>query len=126
VNGSEHVFVSQAFTNLQVSPELDERLDIQKSTRAASRYLRELYSEFGDWPLALAAYNAGADRVAATFTRTTRRDFDYSGAFLRLPIETQRYVPAVLTAIEVIKGRNQATWRPAISTNVYATTGVKD
>ncbi len=66
------------------------------STRAAARYLRELYLEFGDWLLALAAYNAGEARVAAAIARAGTRDFRRLAAVGLLPEETRRYVPAVL------------------------------
>jgi hypothetical protein len=112
---------------LIVTPQVDERLDVQKSTRAAARYLRDLYSEFGNWSLALAGYNAGADRVDATLTGTPRRDFGYSGASARLPIETQRYVPAVLNAIGLIKDRNQGRGQPnGAVTNVYASAAMEN
>lgn len=76
----------------------DERKDPEKSTRAAARYLKHLYHRFGDWPLALAAYNAGEARVQKALLHTRDRDFFLLAAANLLPRETQAYVPAVLAA----------------------------
>src|SRR5262245_61057690 len=82
---------------------LDERHDPEKSTLAAARYLRDLYEMFGDWHLALAAYNAGEYRVLKVIEKTGVKDFwQMSGRGL-LPQETINYVPAVLAAIAIGK-----------------------
>ena len=91
---------------LTVGPSTDERLDVLKATRAAARYLRDLYERFGDWPLALAAYNAGEDRVNAAVEKVGRSDF--ASISYSLPLETRNYVPAVLSAM-----RQVSTLRPA-------------
>lgn len=83
----------------------DERTDPVKSTEAAARYLKFLYARFGDWPLALAAYNAGERRIQDAIQRSQAHDFwrlVESGA---LPRETQGYVPAVLAAQYLVEGR---------------------
>ncbi len=69
----------------------DERLVPEKSARAAAVYLRKLHDQFKDWPLALAAYNAGPGRVAELLKR--RRSTSFDGIAPTLPAETQMYVP---------------------------------
>lgn len=75
----------------------DHRTHPEHSTRAAARYLRFLFNQFGDWKLALAAYNAGEQRVQRIIDRTGIRDFDEMSRRGLLPLETRKYVPAVLT-----------------------------
>ena len=82
---------------LAVSAERDDRTDLRRSTRAAARYLAELHRQFGDWLLALAAYNAGAERVDTAIARAENRNFWQVRPWL--PAETRDYVPAVLAAM---------------------------
>jgi hypothetical protein len=82
---------------LAVSRDRDERLDIYKSTRAAARYLRELYAQFGDWSLVFAAYNAGEPTVQRAIHRSGTTDFAQLNRLL--PAETRSYVPAVWASI---------------------------
>jgi soluble lytic murein transglycosylase-like protein len=81
---------------LVVSFDRDDRLDPMKSTYAAADYLKDLYAQFGNWPLALAAYNAGEDRVEQALERAGVRNFWTLRQKSALPEETRHYVPAVL------------------------------
>ncbi len=87
---------------LVVTPARDERLDVDRSTRAAARYLRDLYQQFGSWPLALAAYNAGEQRVQRAVERAGTPDFIQLSSLRLLPQETRNYVPAVLSAMQLL------------------------
>jgi soluble lytic murein transglycosylase-like protein len=79
----------------------DERVDPVKSARAAALYLRDLNRMFGDWQLALAAYNAGEYRIARIIRQAGTRDFWELRRRGLLPRETAAYVPAVLAAAQV-------------------------
>jgi len=87
----------------------DERFDPDKSARAAAKYLRYLYGRFGDWRLALAAYNAGETRVHNLLTRYNTRS--YSVISGRLPAETQMYVPKIEALIGKREGVTLASLR---------------
>lgn len=75
---------------LKVSRRVDERRDYTKSTVAAARYLRDLYAQFGDWLLVVAAYNSGAGRVQRLLDKTGKDDF-WSIQYM-LPAETRNHV----------------------------------
>ncbi len=80
----------------------DQRLHPATNARAAARYLKRLHARFGDWPLALAAYNGGEARVARLLR--VRGATDFAGIASQLPAETRLYVPKVLATIEVRTG----------------------
>ena len=80
----------------------DERTDPDKSARAAARLLKRLREEFGSWPLAFAAYNAGEGRLRRLLA--ARHAQDYAGVADGLPGGTQMYVPKVCALIFVRSG----------------------
>ncbi|MBL8202705.1 MAG: lytic transglycosylase domain-containing protein [Blastocatellia bacterium] len=90
---------------LTVEPLNDHRTHPEHSTRAAARYLRDLYQQFGDWKLALAAYNWGEGKVQRIIAKTGLRNFDELARQGLLPLETRNYVPAVLAAWEQLRQR---------------------
>jgi membrane-bound lytic murein transglycosylase D len=95
---------------LVVDSRRDERLDPLKATHAAAQYLGDLHAEFQDWPLALAAYNAGEDRVERALEQLGARDFWTLSRFAAVPHETRRYVPAVLARVEASTGLPDFRW----------------
>ena len=82
---------------------VDDRQDPEKSTRAAARHLRDLYAQFGDWYLAMAAYNSGPGTVQAAVKRTGYADFWELYRRNVLPKETRNYVPIILAVTIVTK-----------------------
>ncbi|MGD0906183.1 MAG: LysM peptidoglycan-binding domain-containing protein [Candidatus Acidiferrales bacterium] len=88
---------------LQKSWWVDERQDPEKATHAAARDLRDLYDQFGDWYLAMAAYNSGAGTVQHAVERTGYADFWELYRRNALPKETQNYVPIILALTLISK-----------------------
>ncbi len=86
---------------LKINEWVDERMDWEKSTVAAARYLKDLHDMFSDWELALASYNCGEDRVARIIKKRGSRNFwEISNS---LPRETQNYVPVYFAALTIAK-----------------------
>lgn len=81
---------------------VDERADPEHSTRAAAEFLSDLYREFDDWPLALAAYNCGPGRVRRALSRTGASSFWELLEMSALPKETRGYVPTFYATLRIV------------------------
>ena len=79
------------YMGLRIDSHFDERMSVEKSTEAACKYLKSLYNSFGDWQLALAAYNCGPGAVGRVIKKHGKKDFWKLYPFL--PSETKSYVP---------------------------------
>ena len=86
---------------------VDERQDPEKATRAAARLLKDLFSQFGDWYLAMAAYNSGPGTVQRAVQRTGYADFWELYRRDVLPEETRNYVPIILAMTIMAKNPSQ-------------------
>jgi len=88
---------------LAINDHIDERYNIKRATKAGLTHLKRLYGEFGDWFLAMAAYNAGAGRLKEAIENQGTRDF----LDLYLPEETERYIFRILAIKEIISNRER-------------------
>ena len=93
---------------ITISP-TDERLDSDKSARAAAKYVRYLYGRFKDWRLALAAYNCGETRVQNLLSR--HKTHSFAAIATRLPAETQMYIPKLEATLYKREGISLAALR---------------
>ena len=93
-----------AIYELDRTASYDERFDPEKATRAAARYLKDLYARYGDWYLAIAAYNCGAGAVDRAVERTGYADYWELVKRHALPRETSNYVPIIVAM--TIMGKN--------------------
>jgi membrane-bound lytic murein transglycosylase D len=86
---------------------VDDRQDPEKATRAAAHHLKDLYNEFGDWYLAMAAYNSGPGTVQSAVKRTGYADFWELYNRNVLPKETRNYVPIIVAVTIMAKNPAQ-------------------
>jgi len=83
---------------------IDERMDPEKSTRAAIAYLKDMHGMFGDWLTVLAGYNCGENRVLRVISRQHINYLDrFWDLYHQLPYETARYVPRFLATIHIVR-----------------------
>ncbi len=92
---------------LKVNRKVDERTDYIKSTEAAARYLTELYSQFGDWLLVIAAYNGGAGNVLKAMRRSGSRNFWEIQYYL--PAESRNHVKKFISTHYIFEGQGGLT-----------------
>jgi len=98
---------------------MDERHDPEKATRAAARHLKDLYIEFGDWYLAMAAYNGGPARVRRSIKASGSRDYWELSRRHFLRRETRNYIPIILAMTYVAKNEwlydsTEFDWAPEL------------
>jgi len=105
---------------LRVASGDDERADPLKQTRVAATYLRDLYTIFGDWALAMAAYNSGEPRVMEAVVKNGRANFWELYDKQLLPKETRDYVPKILAAIKVVSQADSPALIPDAEIDVAA------
>lgn len=91
---------------------LDERRDPYLATVAAARYLEALYKQFGDWQLALAAYNAGEGSISRAMTRTGKQSFNSLAKSGPLRDETRHYVPRFLAMLKILQNSKKLGFTP--------------
>ncbi len=100
-------FMPGPYYGLTRNAYVDERFDPEKSTRAYARYMKFIYSELGDWYLAMAAYDHGTGSMQHAVQRTGYADFWELYKRGELPRETQNYVPEILAAIIIANHPHQ-------------------
>lgn len=96
---------------LEVTTFVDERRDPVKATDAAARYLQKLYTTYGDWHLAIAAYNCGPGNVNRAIRRSGGKR-NYWDIYYRLPRETRGYVPAFIAAMYAMEYHKEHKLEP--------------
>jgi membrane-bound lytic murein transglycosylase D len=100
---------------LRIDDWIDERRDFEESTLAAAKMLKDLYDYFGDWYLAIAAYNAGAGKVARGIKKYKTKDFFKLSKKYHLKKETKRYVPKFLALLIIYKNYLQYGFEPPVT-----------
>jgi membrane-bound lytic murein transglycosylase D len=105
---------------LRIDGYVDERRDPEKATRAAARYLRDLYGQFGDWLLSLAAYNTGEGKIRRVLDQWNVDDYWEMSERGYLPAETCDFVPRVLAAMQIAQSPEEHGFEaPPIASSSY-------
>lgn len=109
---------------MQVTPDIDDRMDPEQSTEAAAKYLKALYRMFDDWELALAAYNCGPGNVRKAIRRSGGKTkfweiYDY------LPRETRGYIPQFQAMMYILRHLDKHNLHPENPTYRFVTEKVQ-
>ncbi|MDE6716061.1 MAG: transglycosylase SLT domain-containing protein, partial [Muribaculaceae bacterium] len=110
---------------LNVNTLVDERRDPYRSSDAAARFLKELYGIYGDWSLAIAAYNCGPGNVNKAMRRAGEGKKDFWEIYAFLPAETRGYVPAFIAANYIMTYFNKHNISPALARRPLVTDTVQ-
>lgn len=110
---------------MEVNSLVDQRRDPRKSSRAAAKYLKQLYEIYGDWSLAIAAYNCGPGNVNKALRRAGGGKKDFWEIYNYLPSETRGYVPAFIAANFVMNYFDRYGVKPTIVTRQLVTDTVQ-
>ncbi|MDO4510798.1 MAG: transglycosylase SLT domain-containing protein [Bacteroidales bacterium] len=114
----QFMLVTSKGLGLEVNSLVDERRDPYRSSDAAAQYFKQLYGIYGDWSLAIAAYNCGPGVVNKALRRATSKDNpkpDYWSIYEYLPRETRGYVPAFIAATYVMNNYQKHNISPALA-----------
>jgi membrane-bound lytic murein transglycosylase D len=102
---------------LKINSRVDERKNFRKSTHAAAKILKELYAQFNDWTLVIAAYNCGAGRVRQAIRKSGSKNFWYLQAYL--PLETRCHVKRFMGTHYIFEGSGGLTTMTASEVKRY-------
>ncbi|SFU17955.1 membrane-bound lytic murein transglycosylase D [Algoriphagus locisalis] len=102
---------------MKINSEVDDRMDPELSTEAAAKYLKSLYRMFGDWEVAMAAYNCGPGNVRKAIRRSGGKK-TFWGIYNYLPRETRSYVPQVQAMLYILNHLEEHNFHPEDPTYV--------
>lgn len=100
---------------LEINNFVDERRDTYKATASAANFLNSLYQTYGDWHLAIAAYNCGPGNVNKAIRRSGQDKYDFWTIYDYLPRETRSYVPTFIAACYIMNYYNVHNISPALA-----------
>lgn len=106
---------------MEINSLVDERRDPRRASAAAAKYLRQLHDIYGDWSLAIAAYNCGPGNVNKALRRAGGGQKDFWEIYNFLPSETRGYVPAFIAANFVMNYYDRYGLRPRLITHQLVT-----
>ncbi len=107
----QFMYATGRFLDMEITSFVDERRDVLASTYAAAEYLSSLHEIFGDWTLALAAYNCGPGNVNKAIRRSGGKT-DFWDLYYYLPRETRGYVPGFIAIIYIFNHQNELNLKP--------------